>query len=223
MTISTLIDKQDTFEIVRDQIGAILTIEIASQMQLATNAGKDPNDYKLRIFTERSNPWEEFLNEVVDTSPLVNVWFDNSSFDPSKSNVVERQASETVYNIDCYGYGRSRDNGATGHIPGDREASFEVQKALRLVRNILMAAEYTYLGLRKTVWHRMPQSITAFQPELDARQMQQIVGARLAFRVIFNEFSPQVEPVDLELLSVDVIRTEDGEIVLEADYDYTAP
>jgi|AntRauTorckE5430_2_1112549.scaffolds.fasta_scaffold00317_10 hypothetical protein len=223
MTISTLIDKQDTFEIVRDQIGAILTIEIASQMQLATNAGKDPNDYKLRIFTERSNPWEEFLNEVVDTSPLVNVWFDNSSFDPSKSNVVERQASETVYNIDCYGYGRSRDDGATGHIPGDREASFEVQKALRLVRNILMAAEYTYLGLRKTVWHRMPQSITAFQPELDARQMQQIVGARLAFRVIFNEFSPQVEPVDLELLSVDVIRTEDGEIVLEADYDYTAP
>jgi len=223
MTISTLIDKQDTFEIVRDQIGAILTIEVASQMQLATNAGKDPNDYKLRIFTERSNPWEEFLNEVVDTSPLVNVWFDNSSFDPSKSNVVERQASETVYNIDCYGYGRSRDDGATGHIPGDREASFEVQKALRLVRNILMAAEYTYLGLRKTVWHRMPQSITAFQPELDARQMQQIVGARLAFRVIFNEFSPQVEPVDLELLSVDVIRTEDGEIVLEADYDYTAP
>ena len=223
MTISTLIDKQDTFEIVRDQIAAILTTEIASQMQLATNAGKDPNDYKLRIFTERSNPWEEFLNEVVDTSPLVNVWFDNSSFDPSKSNVVERQASETVYNIDCYGYGRSRDDGATGHIPGDREASFEVQKALRLVRNILMAAEYTYLGLRKTVWHRMPQSITAFQPELDARQMQQIVGARLAFRVIFNEFSPQVEPVDLELLSVDVIRTEDGEIVLEADYDYTAP
>ena len=223
MTISTLIDKQDTFEIVRDQIGAILTIEIASQMQLATNAGKDPNDYKLRIFTERSNPWEEFLNEVVDTSPLVNVWFDNSSFDPSKSNVVERQASETVYNIDCYGYGRSRDDGATGHIPGDREASFEVQKALRLVRNILMAAEYTYLGLRKTVWHRMPQSITAFQPELDARQMQQIVGARLAFRVVFNEFSPQVESVDLELLSVDVIRTEDGEIVLEADYDYTAP
>jgi hypothetical protein len=223
MTISTLIDKQDTFEIVRDRIAAILTTEIASQMQLATDAGKDPNDWKLRIFTERSNPWEEFLNEPVDISPLVNVWFDNSGFDPSKSNVVERQASETVYNIDCYGYGRSRDDGATGHIPGDREASFEVQRALRLVRNILMSAEYTYLALRGTVWHRMPQSITAFQPQLDARQMQQIVGARLAFRVIFNEFSPQVEPVDLELLSVDVIRTEDGEIVLEADYDYTAP
>lgn len=223
MTISTLIDKQDTFEIVRDQIAAILTTEIASQMQLAADAGKNPNDWKLRIFTERSNPWEEFLNEPVDISPLVNVWFDNSGFDPSKSNVVERQASETVYNIDCYGYGRSRDDGATGHIPGDREASFEVQRALRLVRNILMSAEYTYLGLRGTVWHRMPQSITAFQPQLDARQMQQIVGARLAFRVVFNEFSPQVESVDLELLSVDVIRTEDGEIVLEADYDYTAP
>ena len=69
----------------------------------------------------------------------------------------------------------------------------------------------------------MAQSVTVFQPQLDGRQMQQIVGARLAFRVVFNEFSPQVEPVELELLTVDVIRAEDGEIVLEADYDYTAP
>ena len=86
-----------------------------------------------------------------------------------------------------------------------------------------MAAEYTYLGLQGLVWQRWPQSITVFQPQLDGRQMQQIVGARLALRVVFNEFSPQVEAETLELLSVDVIRAEDGEIVLEADYDYTAP
>lgn len=223
MTISTLIDKQDTFEIIRDQIAAILTTEVASQMALATTAGKDPDDWKLRIFTERSNPWEQWLNSQGDQSPIVNIWYDNSNFAPGKSNISERQASETVYNIDCYGYGRSKDDGAEGHIPGDREASFQVQKALRLVRNILMASEYTYLGLQGLVWRRWPQSITAFQPQLDGRQMQQIVGARLAFRVEFNEFSPQVEPVTLELLSVGVLRTEDGEVVLEADYDYTAP
>jgi hypothetical protein len=51
--------------------------------------------------------------------------------------------------------------------------------------------------------------------------MQQIVGARLAFRVVFNEFSPQVEAETLELVSAKVSRSEDGEVVVNADYDYT--
>jgi hypothetical protein len=42
----------------------------------------------------------------------------------------------------------------------------------------------------------------------------------VAFRVTFNEFSPQVESVDLEAVRVDVERTEDGEIVAQAGYDY---
>jgi hypothetical protein len=223
VTISTLIDKQDTFEIVRDQIAQILADEVVSQMALATTAGKDPNDWKLRIFTERSNPWEQFLNpdeQGFDGTPIVNVWFDNDTFDPGAGSTVERQKTEGVFNIDCYGYGRSKDDGATGHVPGDKEAALEVQRALRLVRNILMAGEYTYLNLRGLVWQRWPQSITVFQPQLDARNVSQVVGARVAFRVTFNEFSPQVESVDLEAVRVDVERTEDGEIVAQAGYDY---
>lgn len=219
MTIAALIDKQDNVEIIRDQIAAIFVTEVASQMALAPGAGKDPDDFKLRIFTERSNPWEQFLNEQTDTSPLVNVWVENISYDPKASNILERQKAEAVYNIDCYGFGKSRDDGGSGHIPGDREAAFEAQRALRLVRNILMAAEYTYLSLRSLVWQRWPQSVTIFQPQIDARQAQQVVGARLALRVTFNEFSPQVPAETLELVSVDVIRAEDGEIVLTADYD----
>ena len=223
MTIPTLIDKQDTFEIVRDQIAQILADEVASQMAIATNEAKDPDDWKLRIFTERSNPWEQFQNPDeanFDDSPIVNVWFDSDNFDMSASNILERQKTEAVYNMNCYGYGRSKDDGGTGHIPGDKEAAFEVQRALRLVRNILMAAEYTYLGLRGVVWQRWPQSITVFQPQQDARNVSQLVGARVAFRVVFNEFSPQVESVELEAVRVDVKRTEDGEIVAQAGYDY---
>ena len=221
MTIAALIDKQDTFEIVRDQIGAILALEVASQMALATAAVRDPDDWKLRVFSERSNPWEQFLNDQSDGSPIVNVWVDNSNFDPKVSTVVERQKSETVYNVDCYGYGQSADNPAGGHTPGDREAAFEAHRALRLVRNILMAAEYTYLGLRGVVFRRWTQAITVFQPQQDASQVQQIVGARLVFRVEFNEFSPQIPLETLELLSADVNRTEDGQLIAEADYDYT--
>ena len=219
--IQSLIDKQDNFEIIRDEIAAILKLEITEQMVLATAATKDPDDWKLRIFSERSNPWEQYSDSPTDTSPIVNIWYDNSSFDPGASNSVESQKAGAVYNIDCYGYGKSTDVQGGGHNPGDKEAALEVQRALRLVRNILMASQYTYLGLRGLVWSRWTQSISVFQPQIDGRAIQHVVGARIAFRVEFNEFSPQFEGNVLELVSTKVIRAEDGEIYIEADYDYT--
>ena len=221
-SIDTLIDKQDTFEIVRDQIAALLVFEIKNQMALAIAAKKDPEEWKLRVFTERSNPWEQFENPTpkTDLSSLVNIWYDNGNFPESKGNVVGRQAHEATYNLDCYAFGISADDPGGGHKPGDKEAALRVQKAVCLVRNMLMAAVNTYLQLRGTVWQRWIQSITIFQPELEGVQAQQVHGARIAFRVTFNEFSPQVTPEELELVSVDVRRKEDGEIVLKADYEY---
>ena len=144
--ISELIDKQDSFEIVRDQIAAILKLESANQQVLADTAGKNPADWDMRVFVERSNPWEQFLDEESkDRSPLINVWFDTSTFPQGRGNTVERQNSESIFNIDCYGYGRSTDNPEGGHEPGDLLAALEAQKAVRLARNIIMAAEYTYL------------------------------------------------------------------------------
>lgn len=222
--IDTLIDKEDTFEVVRDQIALILATESVSQVARAIAASKpEPNDWKLRVFTERSNPWEQWLNDQSDKTPLINIWYDNGSFPGAKGNPVERQQHQAVYNIDCYGMGISTDNPAGGHLPGDRKAAFEAQRALRLVRNILMASQNTYLQLnRKTIGAtRWPQSITVNQPQIDGNSAIKVIGARLALQVTFNEFSPQYVPETLELLSADVKRTEDGEIVVEADYDYT--
>lgn len=227
--ISTLIDKQDNFEIVRDQIAAILVTEVANQMALATAALKEPLDWKLRIFTEATNPIEQFLNvtdktPAFDLVPIINVWYDTSSFPEDRGEPVKRQGSDTVYNIDCYGYGLSSNNVAGGHNPGDKEAVLEVQRAVRLVRNILMAGLNTYLQLRETdvgIGLRWPQSISAFQPQLDSVPVQNVHGARIALKVSFNEFSPQIIPETLELITVDVKRLEDGEIILEADYPST--
>ena len=221
MTISTLIDKQDNFELIRDQIGAILALESQSQMGLAVLAGKDPLDWQLDVYLERANPWEKWLNEQIDHAPIINVWWDNSNFEGRSSNISERQRSETIFNIDCYGFGLSADDGATGHTPGDRAAAFEAARAVRLCRNILMASEYTYLGLQGLVGKRWPQSITSFQPQQDANTAQHITGARIAFRVEFNEFSPQYVAETLEFLSVDITAAEDGQLIIEADYDYS--
>jgi len=217
--LEKLIDKFDGFEIIRDQIAAIIKTESVNQEALAVAAGKDPELWKLRVFTERSNPWEEWLNNVTDKSPIINVWFDNSNFNRAAGNVVERQTSDTIYNIDCLGLGVSKDDGG-GHIPGDREAIFVVQRAIRLVRNILMAAENTYLQLRGTVGSRWPQSIVAFQPELNGRQGQQVAGARIRLEVAFNEFSPQFEGAPFESILATVKQTDSGEILMEAEYDF---
>lgn len=223
--IDALINKQDTFEIVRNKIGAILVAESASQQILAAAAAEDPNDWKLRVYTERSNPFEEFLNEppVADRSPIINIWVDNTNFEEDKSNIMERQVSETTYNIDIYGYAVAEDVPAGGHKPGDREAAFECQRAVRLVRNILMSDQYVYLEMQGTVWQRWPVSISFFQPEQDGDQLQQIVAARLAFRVRFNEFSPQNGVETLELVAVDIKRLADGLLVAEADFQYPLP
>lgn len=223
--LTELIDKQDNFEVVGLKIAEILKLETVNQVALATAASKpNPEDWNLQIFTERSNPYEKYLNQKEIKIPIVNIWYDNSSFPKNKGDVVKRQTSETVYNIDIYGFGVATDIPAGGHTPGDLNAALTLHRAIRLVRNILMAAINTKLQLDETevgVGIRWPQSITEFQPRIDKGAIQQVIGARIALEVHFNEFSPQVIPEILELVSIDVKRTEDGEIVLETDYDFT--
>lgn len=226
MTLDTLIDKEDNFEVVRTQIAAILALNTAKQQVLAVAAGKDPDLWKFEVYEERSTPWEAFFDEstgtVTDETPLVNVWYDTGNFPGDKGDTVERQMHDAVYNLDCYAAAVSKnDRTGTGHTPGDLQASFNVQRLIRLVRNILMASENTYLQLRKTVWQRWIQSINAFQPQLSDRPAVHIIGARIAFNVKFNEFSPQATPEDLETLFATIKRESDGKIVAEAEYDLT--
>ena len=217
--IADLIDKKDGFETVRDKIAAILTLETASQQALAVAAGKDPSLWKLRVYLERSNAWEQWVNieEITDYSPIVNVWFDTASYDERKGNTVYRQCSDSIFNIDCYAIGLSSDSG-TGHLAGDKEAVLNAHRAVRLVRNILMAGEYTYLSLRGTVWGRWPLSLTIFQPEMGGQVVQQIIGARLAFRVSHNEFSPQATGEILESIYTTITLTDDNEMVVIKEF-----
>lgn len=226
--IQSLIDKQDNFEIVRDTIAQILADESASQVALAIADGKpDPDQWKLRVCIERANPWEAFQNEdasaEIDDSPIVNVWFDSSGYDESKSNVVERQYGAGVFNIDIYGYGVSVDDPAGGHTPGDKSASLKCQQGIRLVRNILMSSYYTRLGFpvtNKDIGQRFVRNITAFQPEQGNQHVQNVAAARVAFTVKFNERSPQYEGEILEEIGIDIKRDPDGFVLAQAEYSY---
>lgn len=220
MTITALIDKEDTFEIVRNQIAAILAAETISQQALAVIAGEEPEEWRFRVFIERSNAWQMIKPSTDDKVPIVNVWWDSSTFEQAGSNTFERQKAIGTFNIDCYGFGFARTDGGTGHISGDKDAALNAQRAVRLVRNILMAAENRYLQLDTNFcWFRFPGAISSFQLTQDLNAAPQVNAIRFALDVKFSEFAPQFDLATLEVIHIDV--SEDGSIILEAEYDYT--
>lgn len=225
--IENLIDKQDNFEIIRDIIGLIIAEESANQQALASAGGKDPEEWKLRVYTERSHPFDQFLNDTpdsrVDDSPIVNVWYDSSSFELSSSGAIDNQHSTVAYNIDVYGFGRAQADGSGGHLSGDAQAAKKSQQGARLVRNIIMAAHHNRLGqdyINKVVSSRYIQTITAFQPQMGSLPVQNVTGVRLRLVVRMWERSPQYDAVDLEKVSVMIARDIDGKIIVDNEYVY---
>jgi len=226
--ITELIDRPDTFERVRDQIAAILLVESQAQQALAALAGKDPKPWKLRVFMERANPWDVFQDPPdasapaeqldFDYSPLVNVAFDNDSFDKSKGNVVSQQRADGVFNLDIYGYGASADDGALGHIAGDQVAALEAARGVRLVRSILLAGAYVNLGMRGVVADRWVGARTSFRPVSDSKPAQHVEAMRLQLQVSYNEFAPQVTGPLLLTVGTSITRADTGEVFLSANF-----
>lgn len=218
--IPFLIDKQDTSELVRDQVAAILLSEAKSQKQLAEAAGKDPSEWTFQVYLERSNPWEAFMDATTPQPPIINVTLENCNYGMSSSTITGEFISTTgLYNIDCYGHGMAADSLGAGHVAGDFASCVEAQRVARWVRNVFASGYYTYLGLRKTVHRRWIDSLNIFQPALEGRELNQIVAARLTLRVEFNEFAPQHEGEPLELVSATVKRKRTGEIYFVGEYE----
>ena len=217
--IATLIDGPDNFEVIRDRITTILSSEVESQKALATAAGKDPSLWDLRVYQERSNIMAEF--DDGDDTPVVTVRFDRSTLNASASNSTSRQQTAATYAIAVVGAGANTIVDE-GQLPGDRMAAHACQRALRLVRNILMSSEYAKLGMTGTVSKRWIDDITVFQPPQDNANVLQVVGAVISFRVEFNEFSPQAVPTTLETVNVEATYAPSGQVIFSAEFDYTA-
>lgn len=220
--IETLITAEDVAEQVRDQIVAILAVESASQMALAAAAGKDPLEWRLLVYRERAVPWAQYTRapDQVDATPTVNISRQSETYELGPSSVVSRQKATGIFFVDVYGYGLSADDAEGGQILGDETAALEVQRAVRLVRNILMAGHWTYLGMQKTVERRWLQSVTQLQPQLDNKAAQHVVAARMTFAVDFRENSPQVVGVPFESLFLQLKRADDGRLYAESEFDF---
>ena len=221
-TLGGLINKQDTQEIIRDQLGNILVTEVDNQMSLASVAGKDPQDWKLNIFLERQNPW----CLIEDGTPIVNISIHRSDVDMSASDPILQQRYDGIYNIDCYGIGTSEVDGQGGHIPGDKEAAYEAQRAARLVRNIIMAGPNTSLQLKDPVTGcniialSMIESIAYLDIPVENQSVEQVKAARLQLKVSYSETALQQTGEDLEQIFVEVFKKDDGSLYADQLFDF---
>ncbi|MBP7735951.1 MAG: hypothetical protein KA369_08265 [Spirochaetes bacterium] len=221
--ILELIDKKDNFEIVRDEIAAILAVEKENQKVLAAADGQDPDLWNFDVYAERSSPWElveDSEGKIVADTPLVNVFFDSASSNAAGSNNIEQQLMEGTFTVDCVAAMTHRKAEGETFQHADELAAKEAQRIIRLVRNILMAGSYTYLGMRGVVLSREIQNIAMFQPQINDRPAEHVMVARLQLKVQYYEFSPQAEPEELELMSAQCINS-DGKVLFRTDYDYT--
>lgn len=218
MTIATLIDKQDSSELVRTQIATILAAETVAQQSLATAASEDPRLWALRVFEERDNPWTEFLEaaqsgaEQIDVAPIVSVRLDSWSLDPRASNQINLQTQDVRYFIDCFGYGVAEDS-AGGHEPADYRAALEAQRAAKLARNILIAGEYTYLGLRGTVGRR--RVVSGQSMTIDQEGSLSVSVVRLTLEARVTNTTPQISPFTIGGIDIDVTSLTTGEILAQ--------
>jgi hypothetical protein len=222
--ITTRITSRDYRRIVRDQIAAILATESVGQQALAVADSEDPDRYKLKIYTAKSDPIAAWIdapdNESVDATPIVNIWFERQPFPKGKGNTFSRQQGPATFHIDCYGYGKAAAT-VGGHTPGDTKAEDQADWALTVVRKILMAAHYNWLGMVGYVASRWPAEVQFFQPQRDGRWVQHAAAYRLTLEVEFNEFAPQVEGNPCEGITTTIRRAADGEVLLIDRQDFS--
>jgi hypothetical protein len=213
-----------TISVVRDQIAAILAIEIANQQTLAAAGGSDPLGWKARVFSDRVTPWNEFPKDNFENrtpeefAPLINVSVASGGFNRAGSDVLEKQAIEGLFNIDCFGAAVTEAGVEKPQVLGDQRAAAEAVRAMGLAYNILMAGHWYDLGLPKTVWERFPKSYELSELDDESLPIPYVRVARLVLEVTFHTQSPQWVGETIELISATVKRAPNGEVFLTANY-----
>jgi hypothetical protein len=229
--LQSLIDSQDNRELVRDQVAAILKIESDAQVVLAGQAAKDQRLWRLRVFSERSAPWNAFSSEEEcdHRIPIVNVWVESTGFEKPRSNPISSQTATSTVHIDCYGFGVATET-MQGHDSADLVAIREAERACRLCRRILMSGFYSYLGFpqqkslpegqEQVCFGRWVANITSFQPTANDVPVERVAAIRIDLEVTHAEHGPEYVGQPLESLALTLERAPDGEW-LSAEYALT--
>lgn len=225
MTIP-LIQTQDGFEAVRNAMANILSTESVNQQALATawNVANpteeqlEPDEWKLDVYAERSNPWEVFREDDL-SSQVVNVWYESSDADGGRSSAA-RQWTNSRINIDCIACAITKETD-TGQTSGDKYAFLRANKIARLCRRILMHPDYVRFGLNSIVNKREMGARRAFQPNSEGVPHRHAAVIQLQFDVSHIEEYDFSELSASEGALITIYREPDGPIIAQMDFDWT--
>lgn len=205
--INTLLSEPDNIEVVRDTVAAILAIELENQYELAVEA-EDANarDYKVGVYVENDDPLQQ-VNAESNPFPLVNVTIDSTEKDGGSTSVNKHNMTAKIL-LDVYATG----NTASAEDAGTK-ASLKAWKTARLVRNILGAEPYTYLGLRGVVEGRDFESFQAGEPRNSTSAIR-VKMVRITLEVTYVENVEITGGVLYELGGTLTISDDDGHVII---------
>jgi hypothetical protein len=198
--INELLDNPDNIEKIRNQIAVILKLECQNQFVLAREAGvENLADYKIGVYLENERPWQLTENsEGKNPFPLVNVQTVGFRRDESGGETVNKKKYVAEFVIDCYARGQP-DNPEYGD---DTDSTIRAWRLGGIIRNIIMAGPYAYLGMRNIVRRReltegRTGSPTNMSGNIDDSALA-VTICRMAISVWYSEESPQASGVDFE-------------------------
>lgn len=138
----------DNIEVIRDQIAALLFLDLQNQYELAVDKA-DPNagDYNVGVYIENDDPLQYLDDNAEDSNPFpcVNVSLDSTDAGKGTAGVNKQDMTAQIV-IDCYATGNTSSTADFG-----TKASLKAWKVARLVRRILRAEANSYFRLRGIV------------------------------------------------------------------------
>jgi hypothetical protein len=197
--ITELIDTPDTLEIVRDQIAAILSLEIQNQYAIAKSQQvKNTADYNIPIYLENGRPYDVNGKDGKTLTRFVNILLPKVGV-PESNPRLGTQKERATFFIDCAACGND-----SGNFRDDKSAMFRAWRVTRLVRRILMSDYYAYLGFRGIVSERTVTAMVAGNPDKleDSALFWETI--RVTFEVGFMEKAIEAQGVLLDGIDFEV-------------------
>lgn len=200
----------DNCEVIRDQLSAIIALEMENQFKLA-KAEEDPvaDDFKVAVFVENDEPWQ--AGEERDLFPLINISME--SVKRGKEASVNKEINIATINIDCY-----QEGNRTGKFAG-RTAVIKAWKLARCIRRILKSDHYTYLKLRGIVSKKSILSMQGGYPAGMENSAVKVAVVRIVLEVTYDEEAPRTTGPGIEVMPV-IISDENGQVVSDIREEY---
>lgn len=140
-----------SYELIRNRLGEIITVELANQVTLAPVANADIN---AKVWSER------FVKFDKVATPAVNIMLAQGDYD---GQTVKQYDGTYTFYLDCYASAKT-----TATAAGDTTAMLAMQKLAGVVGAIIQVSQYITLGFTAPfIWARQVKALAIALPQTE--------------------------------------------------------